>query len=244
MRGGVARRPARLLAALLLTGAVQAQAQALVPPVDDAGRLSTRWRVVGLPQQKAPPTRYAAVSVDGRAALQIDAESSYGPLVLEVAGPAAPRTLSWTWRMEQPNPAADLRSKAGDDTAARVCLSFALPLEQVPFLERQLLRVARARSGEALPAATLCWVWAAGDAAGSLIDNAYSRRVRYLVLRTQADGTGRWLDERRDVAADFRRAFGDESAELPPLAAVIVGGDADNTGARSRAYIAGLSFGP
>jgi hypothetical protein len=216
----------------------------LVPPVDEQGRLSARWRVVGLPQQKSPPTRYAAVSVDGRAALQIDAESSYGPLVLEMAGQAAPRTLSWSWRMDLPNPAADLRTKAGDDTAARVCLSFALPLDQVPFLERQLLRVARARSGEALPAATLCWVWGNDEAVPGLIDNPYSRRVRYLVLRGRGDGTGRWVDERRDVAADFRRAFGDESADVPPLVAVIVAADADNTAARSRAQVAGLSFGP
>lgn len=242
MRGGVVRPLASLLLALPL--AVAAQSQALVPPVDEQGRLSARWRVVGLPQQKAPPTRYAAVSVDGRAALQIDAESSYGPLVLEMAGQSAPRTLSWSWRMDLPNPAADLRTRAGDDTAARVCLSFALPLDQVPFLERQLLRVARARSGETLPAATLCWVWGTDETVPSLVDNPYSRRVRYLVLRGRADGTGRWFDERRDVAADFRRAFGDESAEVPPLAAVIVAADADNTAARSRAFVAGLSFGP
>jgi Protein of unknown function (DUF3047) len=127
---------------------------------------------------------------------------------------------------------------------ARVCLSFELPLDKVPFREAQLLRMARAMTGEPLPAATLCWVWGTVEAAGSVVDNAYSRRLRYLVLRGTKDGTGRWLDERRDVAADFRRAFGDESPELPPLAAVIVAGDADNTRARSRAFISGLSFGP
>ena len=48
----------------------------------------------------------------------------------------------------------------------------------------------------------------------------------------------------RDVAADFRRAFGGESATVPPLTAVIVAGDADNTGGRSVAFVAGLSFEP
>ena len=239
-------RPWRLAAALLLPlgAAAQGLPPALMPPVDAQGQLSPRWRVVVLPQQKPPPTQYSAVQVDGRAAVQIDARASYGNLVLDAPGAAVPRTLAWQWRVEQPNPAADLRSKAGDDTAARVCLSFELPLERVPFVERQLLRMARSASGEALPAATLCWVWGVREAPDSLIDNPYSRRVRYLVLRNQADGSGRWREERRDVAADFRRAFGDESAELPPLAAVIVAGDGDNTGGHTRAWVSGLSFGP
>ena len=231
---------------LLLLGALcgPAEAQALVPPLDGQGGLSPRWRVLGLPRQKPPMTRYSAVQLDGRAALQIDADGSYGNFVLDAAGQPAPRFVAWSWRIEQANAAADLRHKPGDDTAARVCLSFELPLERVPFVERQLLRLARSSSGQALPAATLCWVWAVQEPRDSLVDNPFSRRVRYLVLRNQADGSGRWRDERRDVAADFRRAFGDESGELPPLAAAIVAGDADNTGGHSRAQVADLVFEP
>jgi hypothetical protein len=49
------------------------------------------------------------------------------------------------------------------------------------------------------------------------------------------------------VAADFRRAFGDEVAAaepLPPLTAVIVAGDADNTGGTSVAQVSGLRAEP
>ena len=53
-----------------------------------------------------------------------------------------------------------------------------------------------------------------------------------------------WFDETRDIAADFRRAFGDESDEVPPLLAVIVAGDADNTGGRSVAQLTDLRFEP
>ena len=214
------------------------------PPVDAEGRLSARWRVVGLPQQKPPLSSYVAESVDGRPALRLQAQGSYGNFVLDAAGQPAPQRIAWRWRLAQPNPAADLRTKPGDDTAARVCLAFELPLAQVPFVERQVLRIARSRTGEALPAATLCWVWGTVEPAGAVIDNPYSRRVRYIVLRTQADGSGRWLEESRDVAADWRRAFGDEAPEPPPLAAVIVAADADNTGAQSAAHLAGLRLEP
>jgi hypothetical protein len=126
-------------------------------------------------------------------------------------------------------------------------MSFALPDAKVPFVERQLLRLARARTGQALPAATLCWVWGASEAVDTVLPNAYTRRVRYLVLRNAQSATATWLDEKRDVAADFRRAFGDEVAAaepLPPLTAVIVAGDADNTGGTSVAQVSGLRAEP
>ena len=207
-------------------------------------RLGPGWRVVGWPDQRMPLTRYAAEVVDGRLALRLEARASYGNLVLATPAQAPPRTVSWAWRMQQPNPAADLRVKAGDDAAAKVCLGFDMALQQVPFVERTLLRLARSRSADALPAATLCWVWGRGEAPGSVIANAYTRRVRYIVLRTAADATGTWFTETRDVAADFRRAFGDESPDTPALMTVIVAADADNTGASTVAHVADLQFVP
>jgi hypothetical protein len=246
MPGGGAEVARRTVAGLVLVAAGAVAAQPLPPPVQ-GGALHPAWRVAGLPQQKPPLTRYAAVAVDGVEALQLDARASYGNLVIDLPGRAAPARIAWRWRLEQPNQALDLATKAGDDSPAKVCLAFELPLAAVPFVERQLLRLARAKTGEPLPAATLCWLWGRAEPAGAMLDNAYSRRVRMIVLRGQADAPGRWFDEERDVAADFRRAFGDEwtdAARLPPLAALIVGADADNTGAASRAFVAGLRVEP
>jgi hypothetical protein len=46
------------------------------------------------------------------------------------------------------------------------------------------------------------------------------------------------------VAADFKRAFGDESATVPPVTAVIVAGDADNTQGASLAWLTALRWHP
>lgn len=200
-----------------------------------------------MPAQKQAPTRYAAETVDGRTALRMDARASYGNLLLELPRLPAPQRLQWAWRVPVPNPATDLRRKAGDDVAAKVCLSFELPLAGLPFSERALLRLAQVRSGQALPAATLCWVWGGALAHGSVIDNAYTRRVRYVVLRNAGDAAGPWFEESRDIDVDFRRAFGDElaaGAALPPLLGVLVGADADNTGGHSLAYLDALRFAP
>jgi hypothetical protein len=63
------------------------------------------------------------------------------------------------------------------------------------------------------------------------------------VLRGPCAPLHEWLAERRDLAQDFRRLFGDETSELPPLEAVAVGADADNTGARSLGFVRNLHFG-
>lgn len=239
----------RVVLALLLFAAAAGQAAAdeavpTLPPLVSGGALGAGWRVVLLPAQRLPATRFSAETVDGRAALRLEAQASYGNLLHETAPAVLPRRLAWSWRLERPNPATDLQHKTGDDVAAKVCLSFELPLERVPWGERLLLKLARARSGENLPAATLCWVWGGAEARGSVVDNAFSRRVRYLVLRNAGDGSGRWLDESRDIAADFALAFGDEAAVPPPLLAVGVGADADNTGGHSVAQLAALRFLP
>lgn len=185
------------------------------------------WRPVGLPKQTLPATQFTRVE---GGVLRIEAAGSYGNLVRE--SPGAGRTLAWRWRLDQAL-AADLRTKAGDDAALKVCALFDLPLAALPFWERQKLRLARVLSGEDLPAAVLCYVWDPALPTGTVLPNAYTPRLRWMVLRGQGDALGQWHEERRELAADFARAFGDEAGTLPPLKALAVGADADNTGGRS-----------
>ena len=242
VRRALSRSLAGLLAATLATAVLAAPA--VLAPLVQGGRIAEPWHVVTLPQQSKPVTRYSFETVDGREALRIQVQSSYGNLVHELAAAEAPQRLRWAWRMQQPNTAVDLRSKAGDDAAVKVCMSFDMALDRVPFMERQVLRIARNRTGQDLPAATLCWVWGAAENKGALMPNAFSRRVRTIVLRNGSDALATWFEESRDVAADFRRAFGDESAEPPPLSAIIVAGDGDNTGGASLAFVSGLRMEP
>lgn len=230
-------------------------AAAALPPLVEEAQIGKGWRVTTLPRQTKPVTRFTPETVDGRPALRVEADRSYGNLVFDLApegaaasapasGPA-PRTLSWSWRMQQPLKGTDLHQRSGDDTALKVCLAFDLPAEKLGFGERQLLRMMRASaSPEPLPAQTLCWVWGAGEARNELLDNAFTRRVRYIVLRNASDPSATWFDETRDIAVDYRRAFGDESATLPPLVSVLVSGDADNTAGHSIAQLAGLRLEP
>lgn len=228
-------------ALMLALGVLGAATAATLPPLS----LEAGWRIVGLPKQTFPMTRFELTRAEGMPVLQIEADASYGNLVHRLdEGRSEARTLSWRWRLDQPLPGADLRSKAGDDAALKVCAMFDLPLDAVPFWERQTLRLARSVAGEWLPAATLCYVWAPALPAGTLLPNAHSPRLRWIVAQGQGSATGAWRDESHDLHADFLRAFGDETDTVPPLKAIAVGADADNTGGRSRGAVAGLALQP
>jgi hypothetical protein len=210
----------------------------------DAAVVPSAWVAQRLPDEAVPATRFAAVRVDGVPALRIQADRSYGSLSQAVADGAGRWVLAWRWRVDQPNPRADARTKAGDDSPAKVCVSFDLPLAAVPLLERQLLRLARVATGKPLPAATVCYQWDAALATGQVLPNIHTRRVRQIVLRGAGTPSGTWFDERRDLAADFQAAFAGEASGPAAVLAVIVGGDADSTRGQSVAHVARLRLEP
>ena len=218
-------------------------------PLDRIDQPGSPWRKVGIPGQAKPWTKFTVLSAEGQRVLHIEADNSYGNLVHPIPasaaaaqGAAAKPVLAWRWRVDVPNLAADLRQKAGDDAAAKVCVMFDLPISAVPFIDQAVLRIAGERSAEPLPTATVCYVWDAHLAPGTVLDNAYSRRLRFMVLRGPESPLHTWRTERRDVAADFLRLFGDEAKAMVPVLGVGVGADADNTHGRSEAQVADLTL--
>lgn len=239
---------ALLLAGLLLT---QAQAQTPGPALAAFSSASgaqppAPWRVVGVPGGKIPLTRYALVELDGRKVLRVEADKSYGNLVHDLPAlvPEAGLQLRWRWRLDEALRGGDLRRREGDDSPLKVCALFDMPLAGLGLIERNLLRLARVASGEKLPSATLCYVWDGTLAPGTLLPNAYTARVRFIVLDSGEQRLGQWVAHSRDLAADFRRAFGSESDALPPLQAVLVGADADNTAGRSVGHVGDVTLSP
>jgi len=212
-----------------------------------AGPVKGPWREAGLPGQTLPLTRFDVQSqAGGDSILRIQADGSYGNLVFDTdSAPIATTTrLHWRWQLERGLPASDLRHKQGDDAPLKVCALFDMALDGLSFGEAAKLRMARALSGERLPAATLCYVWDRQLAVGSIVPNAFSPRVRYLVASAGPPQPGEWVAVERALGADFLRAFGGETRVLPPLMALAVGADADNTGGSSLGFLGDIRLLP
>lgn len=227
------------LAAALLLAQMPALAALAAFSSAAAGALPPPWRVVTL-DKLSRHTHYEIVRLDGASVLRVAADGSYANLLHPLAGLQA-RRLRWRWRVEQPIEQADLRRKDADDVPARVCVLFDLPLDRLALADRLRVELGRALFDPQLPAATICYVWDLRLAPGTWLANAYTDRVQMLVLRR--GGYGAWADESRDLAADFARAFPHEARSgLPPLAAIGVSADGDNTGGTSLAYFGDLQL--
>jgi hypothetical protein len=79
------------------------------------------------------------------------------------------------------------------------------------------------------------------------VPNAYTERVRMVVVESGPARLGQWLRMQRDVAEDYRRAFGADDPEVarrpvPRVNAVVVSSDTDNTGETAEAYFGDVSF--
>jgi hypothetical protein len=263
------RRAARALAALLGVLPLAATSQApiiapeagappstpLIAPFSAAADSTppAPWRVITLP--KLPRhTRYTVTDRDGSRALKMESDGGYANLLHPLASDVgATPWLRWRWRVDAHPAGADLQHKASDDTPARVCVLFDLPLDRLRTFDRIKVQLGRTLFDPELPAAALCYVWDTRLPAGTWLANAYTERVQMLVLRSTASGhaDGAWQSEARDLRADFAHAFAHEAQagraagadSLPPLAAIGVAADADNTGGRAVAWIGDVSLG-
>ena len=241
------------LAACVLVAAGHAVAQGVALPPFSASNSAVPpapWRIAGLPSRgkaTAPVTRFDITPIDNQKVLRVQTDSSYGNLVHALPGIhlAEKTQLRWSWRLDQPLINADLRRRRSDDSPLKVCLLFDMPLASLGLVDRSVLSFARSISGENLPSATLCYVWDHRLPVGTVINNAYTSRVRMLVLGSGDSRLGQWVTHQRDVAADFKQAFGRENGSdgLPALDGVLVGADSDSAGGQSLAYVGDITLG-
>lgn len=202
------------------------------------------WRVIGLPGSSKPLTQFDVVPLGEERVLRVRADHSYANLSLRLPPGTPVGRLQWRWRLDQPVQDADLRTRKGDDIPIKVCALFDLPLEKLGFVERNLLRVARSASGEHLPGATVCYVWDQKLTVGTELPSPFTQRLSYVVLESGSTPLKTWTQHTRDLRADFLRSFGAVTDEVPPLLAIAVGADADNTASSSLAYVGDLQLLP
>lgn len=190
---------ARRLSALLLAAASCAAAA-------DPGLFSVTglqgWQPLTFRGRTATGYRLAAGAVEARCGA-----SGSGLIWRERIDLARTPVLAWRWRVDGVPAGADEHTKAGDDFAARVYV-----------VRDGGWAVWRTRS--------LVYVWASRAPAGSAWPSAYTGQAQVVALRSGAAQAGAWLEEQRDVRADFKRYLG---LELDHADGVALMTDCDDT---------------
>jgi len=121
--------------------------------------------------------------------------------------PAAGR-LRWRWRVDRPVAGADLRVRALDDSPARLFVVFGM---------RGIFSRPR----------IIFYTWGNQERPGGHWPSPVDARMHIIVVRNHGTPAGTWIDEDRDLRADFRAAFGRDPEPVSAIGFMI---DTDDTG--------------
>jgi hypothetical protein len=224
---------------MLLLATAAAAAPTWVGRFSGEGAPPAPWRVVLL-NKKVAPTSYRSATIAGVRAIEARANRSMALLArpLRVDLTRTP-VLCWRWLVDAPVARADMRTRRGDDYAARIYVSFDIPDDRLSAGTRMRLSLGRRMFGDNLPDAALNYVWDNKHPVGMRARSAYTDRAELIVAETGAARAGKWVAERADIAADFARAFGGVPGTATQLA---LASDTDNTASTARAAFADLHF--
>ncbi len=216
------------------------------PPVPAFSRMTAGTPIVGWQAQKlalrAAETHYTLVTDSDRVVLAAVANHSMSGLIYPVRVDVNQfPLLRWRWKITAPLKTADMMTKAGDDYAARIYVLFDYPVEKLSMLTRAKLKLAELAFGTKIPTAALNYIWDNRHPIGTVQANAYTDRARMIVVESGTANVGGWVTETRDLRADFRAAFNEDP---PPIVAVALATDTDNTGETTNAWYGDLEFLP
>ena len=208
------------------------------------GEPPAAWKFATLPRKE--PTKFSVVDLGGAHVLKVEAEDSYGNLVHGLHTQLSERSvLSWRWRVDKLVDDADLKVRSGDDSPAKLCVFFAFDTGKLSLGERTRLALAQSATGQDVPGETLCYVWDNKLPVDTAITNAFTKRIRMIVLDSGSAKLGQWVTEKRNLVADYQRLFGDESGgKVPEVVGVAISADADNTHGHALAYFGDVTLVP
>ena len=218
-----------MLAAALPLGApfsTPLSAHAATRPEDLAGSGWTHGEYQGV-----RPARFTAGS-DGAVRIEADGTGSF--VWRRVSGVV--QCLNWRWRVDLGPPATDITRRGGDDRAIALAVGFAgFPPGAGAWARAQHAIAQGAAGSHILPRAVLIYIWGGSGAEPPRFYSPWlSGLGKVHPLRHARSQTGQWFDEKRDLDADWRAAFG---GDPPMLQEIAIGCDVDDTRSRLDARI-------
>ena len=187
----------------------------------------------------ANQTRYTLESFEGMEVAKAESNCGASGLVLRLDTIHLDQTplLSWRWRVDRGLDLLEEQTKAEDDFAARVYIMFELDKDRASTLQKLRHRLARLIYGKTIPGSALNFVWTSRLPTGTVWDNPFESSAKMIAL-AQGANTG-WRTETVDLAARYRELF---DAPIPPMLALAIMSDSDNSCQRTEARFADFKF--
>jgi len=126
--------------------------------------------------------------------------------------------LNWRWKINNKLLVANEQSKEGDDYPARIYVI---------------------KDGGFWSFEALNYVWSSVQFAGTRWDNAFSSSAKMIAVQGLSDETNVWVDNKRNVLDDWKRAFGEGASEIDGIAIMT---DTDNSQSRAKAWYGSIYF--
>jgi hypothetical protein len=197
-----------------------------------------QWEVVTLPGKLR--TAFRLDQREQRPAVLAHAQSSASMLRQRVnIAPDQLGPLQFEWQVESLMATADMSVRELEDSPVRVILAFEGDRSQFSAKNAMLSELTQALTGEPLPYATLMYVWSNQHPVDAVIINPRTDRVRKWVVESGPQHLNQWRQYRRDIRADFEKAFGEPPGKLVALAIMT---DSDNTQGNVRAWYGNIKL--
>lgn len=177
---------------------------------------------------------------DGNVVVQADSEGSASGLITYLdLDPGKTPWLSWRWKVPDLIGNADNTRRDAEDSPVRIVVAFDGDTNALDFEERAIAQRVKLLTGREMPYATLMYIWENKQPVGEVIPSAHTTRVKMLVSESGDAREGQWLAFTRNVAEDYRRAFGEKPGRIRSIGILT---DTDNTGEKTRAYYGDIKF--
>ena len=141
--------------------------------------------------------------------------------------------LEWRWKVANVLKKGNPKSKAGDDYPARIYLTFKYDATRVSAWQRTKYGLVKSIYGSYPPHAGINYIWESKLPVGAIVPNAYTDRLRMIVVESGTAKLGEWQSYRRNVYEDYKQAFGEDP---PKVSGIAIMTDTDNTGEVATAY--------
>jgi len=178
-------------------------------------------------------TVYRLENYQGRTVLSANSKTSASGLAVKLRPRQANNLwLQWEWKALSAIPEADNAERYHDDAPLRILVAFDGNKSKLPLKEKMNFEMANLISGQEMPYATLMYIWSGKSAVDTIINNAHTSRVKMIVVDSGWDNLGTWHKHQRDLASDYKRAYGEAPGEVIGIALLT---DTDNTKSETRA---------